>query len=128
MINFSTLQGLTISEGVVAQIANASGRVLWSAVKPVTSTLKNHQYVGVVTCNGVQQTATFTANIGDTIEITGIDVAINNPNATPSRTPYQMYNERTSYTIVSDATFEWKSRFSGSTSTGMYYLLSITET
>lgn len=32
MINFSTLQGLTIPEGVVTQIADASGRVLWSAV------------------------------------------------------------------------------------------------
>lgn len=30
-INFSTLQGLTIPEGVVTQIADASGRVLWSA-------------------------------------------------------------------------------------------------
>lgn len=36
-INFSTLQGLTIPEGVVTQIADASGRVLWSAAKPVTS-------------------------------------------------------------------------------------------
>lgn len=31
MIDFSTLQGLTIPEGVVTQIADASGRVLWSA-------------------------------------------------------------------------------------------------
>ena len=30
MINFSTLQGLTIPEGVVTQIADASGRVLWA--------------------------------------------------------------------------------------------------
>ena len=35
MIDFSTLQGLTIPEGVVTQIADASGRVLWSAVKEV---------------------------------------------------------------------------------------------
>ena len=35
MIDFSTLQGLTIPEGVVEQIADASGRVLWSAVKEV---------------------------------------------------------------------------------------------
>ena len=36
MIDFSTLQGLTIPEGVVTQIADASGRVLWSAGgKPV---------------------------------------------------------------------------------------------
>ena len=31
MIDFSTLQGLTIPEGAVAQIADASGRVLWAA-------------------------------------------------------------------------------------------------
>ena len=31
MIDFSTLKGLTIPEGVVTQITDASGRVLWSA-------------------------------------------------------------------------------------------------
>ena len=31
MIDFATLQGVTIPEGVVTQIADASGRVLWSA-------------------------------------------------------------------------------------------------
>lgn len=30
MINFATLQGLTIPEGVVTQIADASGRVIWA--------------------------------------------------------------------------------------------------
>ena len=35
MIDFSTLQGLTIPEGVVTQITDASGMVLWSAVKEV---------------------------------------------------------------------------------------------
>ena len=34
MIDFSTLQSLTIPEGVVTQIADASGRVLWSSGKP----------------------------------------------------------------------------------------------
>lgn len=32
-MNFATLKGLTIPEGVVTQIADESGRVLWSAVK-----------------------------------------------------------------------------------------------
>ena len=41
MIDFSTLQGLTIPEGVVTQIADASGRVLWSAAKPVTVTIRS---------------------------------------------------------------------------------------
>ena len=31
MIDFSTLQGLTIPEGVVKKIADASGRVLWNS-------------------------------------------------------------------------------------------------
>lgn len=35
MIDFSTLQGLTIPEGVVTQIADASGRVLWSAAPKI---------------------------------------------------------------------------------------------
>lgn len=102
---------------------------VWNEAVAVTITLKNYdQYnYGTITYNGVQQTATFTANIGDTIEIKRIDVAINDPNATPSRTGYQMINESTSYTVVSDAIFEGKSKFSGNTSTGMYYLLSITE-
>lgn len=36
-MNFATLQGLSIPEGVVTQIADAAGRVIWSAVtnKPV---------------------------------------------------------------------------------------------
>ena len=34
-MNFATLQGLTIPEGAVTQIADASGRVLWSAEKVV---------------------------------------------------------------------------------------------
>ena len=38
MIDFSTLQGLTIPEGVVSQITDASGRVLWSA-KPSEATV-----------------------------------------------------------------------------------------
>ena len=38
-MNFSTLKGLTIPEGVVKQIADASGRVLWSAVKIATIAL-----------------------------------------------------------------------------------------
>ena len=39
MIDFSTLQGLTIPEGVVTQIEDASGRVLWSAEKKATVTI-----------------------------------------------------------------------------------------
>ena len=35
MIDFATLQGLTIPEGVVTQITDAAGNVLWSAEKPM---------------------------------------------------------------------------------------------
>lgn len=35
MIDFSTLQGLTIPEGVVAEIKDASGRVIWEALEPI---------------------------------------------------------------------------------------------
>lgn len=39
-MNFATLKGWAIPEGNVVQVADASGRVLWSAVKKVTVTLK----------------------------------------------------------------------------------------
>ena len=39
MINFSTLQDLTIPDGVVTKITDASGMVLWSAEKPATITI-----------------------------------------------------------------------------------------
>ena len=38
-IDFTTLQSLTIPEGVVTQIADASGRVLWSAVPAFDGTI-----------------------------------------------------------------------------------------
>ena len=44
-IDFSTLQGLTIPEGVVTQIADASGRVLWSAVKKAKVALYFSTYI-----------------------------------------------------------------------------------
>lgn len=39
MIDFSTLKGLTIPEGVITQIADARGKVLWSAVDNLTVTM-----------------------------------------------------------------------------------------
>lgn len=39
MINFSTLQGLTIPEGVVAQITDASGKVLWASKRVIEETI-----------------------------------------------------------------------------------------
>ena len=39
-VEFATLKGLTIPEGIVAQISDALGRVLWCAVKKVNVTIK----------------------------------------------------------------------------------------
>lgn len=58
MIDFSTLQGLTIPEGVVTQIADASGRVIWAVsggkvvlqVEKVTS----NTYAGETSYSGEQ--------------------------------------------------------------------------
>ena len=59
MINFSTLQGLTIPEGVVTQITDASGRVIWAVksggkvileVEKITS----NTYAGETTYNNEQ--------------------------------------------------------------------------
>ena len=57
-INFGTLQGLTIPEGVVTQIADASGRVLWmvSGGKAVLEVEKvtSDTYAGSATYTGEQ--------------------------------------------------------------------------
>lgn len=58
MIDFSTLQGLTIPEGVVTQITDASGRVLWSAgggkVILEVEKITNDTYAGETTYTGEQ--------------------------------------------------------------------------
>lgn len=47
-MNFATLQGLTIPEGVVTQITDASGRVIWKkAPSTVTITIDNICVSGV---------------------------------------------------------------------------------
>lgn len=58
-INFATLQGLTIPEGVVTQIADATGRVLWSAEEILEGTLMvkkitHDTYAGETTYAGEQ--------------------------------------------------------------------------
>lgn len=69
MINFSTLKGLTIPEGNVTQIADASGAVLWSAVEKVTVTITTSGMFltgstpGSVTINGVSYTAATTVEV-----------------------------------------------------------------
>lgn len=57
-INFGTLQGLTIPEGVVTQIADASGRVLWmlsgSTVILEVEKITSDTYAGETTYTGEQ--------------------------------------------------------------------------
>jgi hypothetical protein len=58
-MNFATLQGLTIPEGVVTQITDASGRVIWSAVKSVPVVLQvekitSDTYAGETSYTGEQ--------------------------------------------------------------------------
>lgn len=67
MIEFSTLQGVTIPEGAVTQIADANGVVLWSAKRNAVVTITS-------TCNGIN---------GDTSRITVISTE---PFANPSGT------------------------------------------
>lgn len=58
MIDFSTLQGLTIPEGVVTHIADASGMVLWSAKKTAIVTITS-ECVGI---NGDTSRITITSS------------------------------------------------------------------
>lgn len=56
-MNFATLQGLTIPEGVVTEIKDASGRVLWSLEKPIPAVLQvakitSDTYAGSTTYTG----------------------------------------------------------------------------
>ena len=65
-MNFSTLKGLTIPEGSVKQIADASGRVIWSAVKNVTITITfDGTYNGdaYVTINGESYHSSITLEV-----------------------------------------------------------------
>lgn len=76
MIDFSTLKGLTIPEGVVTQIADASGRVLWKS-GPSEATVTITKTGGLatavfVTIDSVEYTtdAVITVPIGTVISCT----------------------------------------------------------
>lgn len=114
-MNFATLKGLTIPEGVVTQIADASGNVLWSAVKKVTITIEGNggDYAHVV-IDGV------TYNTATTVEVpigTVISCVAKGINARTIRCNYAKvgsgYDElngdaQYEYTVVSDATIDLK--------------------
>lgn len=69
MIDFSTLKGLTIPEGTVTQIADASGSVLWSAVEKVAVTITTSgtfipgSTPASVTINGVSYNSATTVDV-----------------------------------------------------------------
>lgn len=81
MIDFSTLQGLTIPEGVVSQITDASGAVLWSAEKMVTITITSQ-------CQGI---------VGETASIT-----------VKSEKPFSPDPSNPSYTTTTWSAFAWE--------------------
>ena len=56
-MNFATLKGLTIPQGAVKQITDSSGRILWSASKPIVLTVEKvtaTTYAGETTYNDEQ--------------------------------------------------------------------------
>ena len=129
MIDFSKLKSLILPEGNVTQIKDASGNVLWSAVKMATITLFSltnywDGSISYVVHNGTKYTSptTFKAAIGDTINIVagvntryGGTIRLNNKNvATGTPATYD-------YTVVTNATFDMY----GETSEGW---VAITET
>lgn len=60
MIDFSTVQGLTIPEGVVTQITDASGVVLWSAKRSAKVTITSE-------CNGIMGDTSHIKIVSDTV-------------------------------------------------------------
>lgn len=81
MINFSTLQGLTIPEGVVTQITDAAGNVLWSST--ITFTINGDTYVADRSMTWAEwfasshNTTGKTANDVQSISANGTAVALN---------------------------------------------------
>ena len=116
-MNFATLKGLTIPEGKVTQITDASGRALWSAAPSVVTIYvvgyggedygDYDQYANsYIMHNGVKYTypATFEANVGDVIECYAeaedtCDIYVNDVRVSGSETTYI-------YTVTSNTRIE----------------------
>ena len=138
MMDFSSLQGLTIPEGVVTQITDANGVVLWSAKRTANVTITSD-------CNGIMgdtahikmvyDTGTFEAYaydmpnctievpIGTTIECT---VSRNKGNADSSISVNgtKVLTEGTYiYTVTGNVTVDVSDRYS----MGEYGVITITE-
>ena len=138
MIDFSTLQGLTIPEGVVTQITDASGVVLWSAKRLARVTITSD-------CNGimgdtahikiVSETVTFEAYaydmpnctievpIGSTIECT-VSRNKGNADSSISLNGTKVLTEGTYiYTVTGNVAVDVSDRYS----MGEYGVITITE-
>lgn len=69
-MDFSKAKSLTIPEGNVTQIADASGRVLWSAVKKITvNVIKPSNSTGSVTIDGNEYTVSGTYEALESISV-----------------------------------------------------------
>lgn len=125
-INFSTLKGLTIPEGNVTKITDASGRVLWSAVKPATIFLAYKRNGGGsfrnyanVTIDGISYpldendltTTVLTVPIGTVITCRSGNTTLNGTTVASGYIEYI-------YTVVGDATIEANVTFSYNPMTG----------
>ena len=115
-MNFSALKGLTIPEGVVTQIADASGRVLWSAVQKVVITLTGTSTTCYAEYKGTRYTypSTFEAAVGDEISMyvgDGPSAALIFLNGQQVATGQSKVTY--SYTVVSNATFAYSTTGSG---------------
>ena len=138
MMDFSTLQGVTIPEGVVTQIADANGTVLWSAKRNAIVTITSE-------CNGIMgdtahikivyETGTFEAYaydmpnctievpIGSTIECT-VRRNKGNADSSISLNGTKVLTEGTYiYTITGNVAVDVSDRYS----MGEYGVITITE-
>lgn len=108
-VDLSSITEIRDKIGVVTKITDASGMVLWSAVKKATITVTVDDEVGnlpYVEHNGItyESTVTFEANIGDTIycDAGSTDYSYIEVNGEQVSVYYPYYN----YVIVSDATID----------------------
>ena len=147
MIDFSTLQGMTIPEGAVTQIADASGRVLWKkAPSGATITLSFVRNGGGgfnsyarVTIDGVNYplnendltTTALIVPVGTVITcmVTSCNTAVSSQKITLNGATVASGNSEYLYTVVGDATIKSTINTSYSPMTGAvaYGTIAITE-
>lgn len=106
-MNFATLKGLTIPEGVVTQITDATGNVLWSAAPSgatVTITVAAGYEKDCLLIDGVyygMQSTEITVPIGTEITISATVVFLNGATVSTSSNKY-------TYTVNGDVAISCK--------------------